>query len=75
MIAGAGRSIGWKVSAATGSSRSSGRPSGSTTRPSRPGPTGTRATSPVAFTSEPTPTAWASSKIAALIAFGSSDRA
>ena len=38
MIAGAGCSIGWNASAAIGSSRSSGRPSGSTTRPSSPGP-------------------------------------
>jgi hypothetical protein len=55
--------------------RSSGRPSGSITRPSSPGPTGVRATSPVADTSEPTPIASASSKIAALTAAASSDSA
>ena len=42
MIAGAGRSIGSSVSAATGPLPSSGRPSGSTTRPSSADPTGTR---------------------------------
>ena len=51
MIAGAGRSTG---SSALGGDRgrlpSSGRPSGSTTRPSSAGPTGTRTTSPVPWT-------------------------
>ncbi len=50
-------------------------PKGSITRPSSPWPTGTRATSPVAETSEPTPTASASSKMAALTACASSDSA
>ena len=53
MIAGAGRSIGSSVSVATGPFPSSGRPSGSTTRPSSAGPTGTRTTSPVPRTVSP----------------------
>ena len=53
MIAGAGRSIGSSVSVATGPFPSSGRPSGSTTRPSNAGPTGTRTTSPVPRTVSP----------------------
>ena len=56
MIAGAGRSIGSLRSAAIGPLPSSGRPSGSTTRPSRPGPTGTRTTSPVPRTMSPAST-------------------
>ena len=56
MIAGAGRSIGLVASAAIGPPPSSGRPSGSTMRPSSAGPTGTRTTSPVPRTRSPAST-------------------
>src|SRR5580658_6180414 len=56
MIAGAARSTGCEDSAGTGPLPSSGRPSGSTIRPSSPGPTGTRTTSPVPRTASPAST-------------------
>ena len=56
MISGAGRSIGSSASVAIGPLPSSGRPSGSTTRPSSAGPTGTRTTSPVPRTASPAST-------------------
>ena len=56
MMDGAARSIGSSDSAVMAPLPSSGRPSGSTTRPSRPGPTGTRTTSPVACTASPAAT-------------------
>ena len=61
MISGAGRSTGICASASIGPLPSSGRPSGSTIRPSRPGPTGTRTTSPLPRTVSPALTASTSS--------------
>ena len=56
MIAGAGRSTGSWPSASIVPPPSSGRPSGSTMRPSKAGPTGTRTTSPVPSTRSPAST-------------------
>ena len=53
MMAAAGRSIGRRSLAATGPLPSSGRPSGSMTRPSNPSPTATSMTRPVRSTSSP----------------------
>ena len=61
MIDGAGASIGSCAAASIGGPPSSGRPSGSMTRPSRPGPTGVRITAPVPCTVSPASTASASS--------------
>ena len=61
MLAGAGRSTGSKRLALIGAPPSSGRPSGSTTRPSNASPTGTRTTSPEPVTVSPASTSVASS--------------
>ena len=53
MMGAAGRSIGRRLLEATGTSPSSGRPSGSMTRPSNPSPTATSITRPVRSTSSP----------------------
>ena len=53
MMAAAGRSMGRRSLAATGPLPSSGRPSGSMTRPSNPSPTTTSMTRPVRSTSSP----------------------
>ncbi len=53
MMGAAGRSIGSRASACTGPQPSSGRPSGSMTRPSSPSPTATSITRPVRSTSAP----------------------
>jgi hypothetical protein len=52
----AGRSTGQRRDVRKGGPPSSGRPSGSTTRPSRASPTGTSSTRPVRATSVPAPT-------------------
>ena len=53
MMGGAGRSMGRRLLEATGPLPSSGRPSGSMTRPSNPSPTATSMTRPVRSTSSP----------------------
>ena len=53
MMGGAGRSMGRRLLEATGPLPSSGRPSGSMTRPSNPSPTATSMTRPVRWTSSP----------------------
>ena len=53
MMGGAGRSTGRRLPEATGPLPSSGRPSGSMTRPSNPSPTATSMTRPVRWTSSP----------------------
>ena len=53
MMGGEGRSMGRRLPEATGPLPSSGRPSGSMTRPSSPSPTATSMTRPVRWTSSP----------------------